>query len=80
MFQCVLAFFNEVVPFSITSMTSSNASLVDLPLLIKRLHLSTSFYFLVDYCSQDGGTSSLSWLSSSYNPLRLLRGTLMIMI
>jgi hypothetical protein len=60
MFQCLLAFLNEVVPFSIASMASSNASLVYLPLVIKGSHLLTFLYFLASSCLQDGGTFSLS--------------------
>ncbi len=59
MFQCLLAFFNEVFPFSIASMASSNASLVHLLLVIKKLHLFTLLGFLVGSYSQDGGTFSL---------------------
>jgi hypothetical protein len=47
MFQCLLAFLNEVVPFSIASITSSNASLIHFPLVIKRLHLFIYFCFLI---------------------------------
>jgi hypothetical protein len=47
MFECLLAFLNEVVPFSITSMASSNASLVHLPLVIRGFHLLTLFCFLI---------------------------------
>jgi hypothetical protein len=79
MFQCLLAFLNEVVSFSIASMASSNA-LVHLPLMIRGLHLLTFFCFLVNSCSQDGGTFLLSWLSSSCSPLHPLQGTLIIMI
>ncbi len=79
MFQRLLAFLNEVVSFSIASMASSNA-LVHLPLMVKGLHLLTLFCFLASSCSQDGGTFFLSWLSSSYSPLCLLQGTLIIMI
>ncbi len=47
MFQCLLAFFNEVVSFSTASMASSNVSLVHLLLVIKGLHLLTFFCFLL---------------------------------
>jgi hypothetical protein len=47
MFQCLLAFLNEVVPFSTAPMGSSNALLVDLPLMIKGLHLLLLFCFLL---------------------------------
>jgi uncharacterized protein involved in cysteine biosynthesis len=47
MFQCLLAFLNEVVPFSITSIASFNASLVHLLLVIRRLHLLIFFCFLI---------------------------------
>jgi uncharacterized protein involved in cysteine biosynthesis len=47
MFQCIFAFLNEVVPFSITSIASSNASLVHLPLMIRRLHLLLLLLFLI---------------------------------
>ncbi len=46
MFQCLLAFLNEVVPFSIASIASFNASLVHLPLVIRILHLLIFFVFL----------------------------------
>jgi len=72
MFQCLLAFLNEVVPFSIPSIASSNVSLVHLPLVIRGLHLLTFLYFLVGSYPQDGGTFSLSWLNSSCSPRRLL--------
>jgi len=80
MFQCLLAFLNEVVPFSIAFMASSNVSLVHLFLVIKGLHLLTLLCFLASSYSQDGWTFSLSWLDSYYNPLRLLWSTLIIMI
>jgi hypothetical protein len=56
MFQCLFAFLNEVVPFSTTSMASSNTSLVHLPLVIRGLHLLTFFYFLTSPYLEDGGT------------------------
>ncbi len=68
MFQCLLAFLNEVVPFSIASIASSNVLLVHLLLVIRRLHLLIFFCFFVGSCPKDGGTFSLSWLGS----LRLL--------
>jgi hypothetical protein len=80
MFQCLLAFLNEVVPLSIASMASSNASLVHLPLVIRGLHLLTFYNFLVGSCSKDGGTFSLLWLGWSCNPLCFIQGTLIIMI
>jgi hypothetical protein len=40
-------------------MASSNASLVHLLLVIKKLHLFTLLGFLVGSYSQDGGTFSL---------------------
>jgi hypothetical protein len=80
MFQCLLAFLNEVVPFLIASMAFSNASLVHMPLVIRGPQLLTFLCFLVDSCLQDGGTFSLSWFGSSCNPLRLLQNTLIIMI
>jgi hypothetical protein len=80
MFQCLLAFLNEVVPFSIASVASSNTSLVHLPPVIRGLHLLTILYFLIGSCPKNGGTFSLSWLGSSCNPLRLLQGTLIIMM
>jgi hypothetical protein len=80
MFQCLLAFFNEVVPFSIASMASSNASLVHLPLVIKRPHLLTLLYFLVGFYPQDGVTLSLFRLDSSCIPLCRLQNTLIVMI
>jgi hypothetical protein len=79
MFQCLLAFLNEVVSFSIASMASSTA-LIHLPLMIRGLHILTLFCFLAGSCSQDGGTFFLSWLNFSYSPLHLLQGTLIIMI
>jgi len=72
MFQCLLAFLNDIVPFSITSIVSSNVLLVHLLLMIKRLHLLTFFNFLVGSYPKDGGTFSLFWLGSSYNSLHLL--------
>jgi hypothetical protein len=80
MFQCLFDFFNEIVPFSTASMASSNVSLVHLPLVIRGLHLLIFFCFLIDFCPKNGGTFSLSWLSSFYNPLFFLRGTLIIMM
>ncbi len=59
-FQCLLAFLNEIVPFSIASMASSKASLVHLPLVIRGLHLLIFFCFLVGSCSKDGGTFSVA--------------------
>jgi len=43
MFECILAFLNKVVLFSIASMASSNVSLIHLPLVIRRLHLLLFF-------------------------------------
>jgi hypothetical protein len=80
MFECLLAFLNEVVPFSIASMAFSNASLVHLALVIRGLHLLTLLCFLVVSYPKDGGTFSLSWLGSSYNSLHLLQGILIIMM
>jgi len=80
MFHYLLAFLNEVVPFSIASMASSNASLVHLFQVIRGLHLLIFLCFLVGSCLQDGGTFSLSWLGSSCIPLCFLWGTLIIMI
>jgi hypothetical protein len=45
MFQCLFVFFNEVVPFSTTSMASSSASLVHLPLVIKKITFINFFLF-----------------------------------
>jgi len=61
MFLCLLAFLNEVVPFSIAFMASSNVSLVHLPLVIRGLHLLTLLCFLVGSYPKDGGTFSLAW-------------------
>ncbi len=47
MFQCILAFLNKVVLFSIASMASSNVSLIHLPLVIRRLHLLLFFFLLI---------------------------------
>jgi hypothetical protein len=80
MLHYLFAFLDEVVPFSIASMASSNASLVHLPLVIRGLHLLTFLCFLASSYPQDGGTFSLSWLSSSYSPLCFLWGTLITMI
>jgi hypothetical protein len=64
MFQCLIAFFNKVVPFSNISTASSNASLVHLPLVIRRLHLLTFFFFFASYYPKDGGTLFLYWFGS----------------
>jgi hypothetical protein len=47
MFQCLFAFFNEVVPLSIASIASFNVSLIHLPLVIRGLHLLIIFVFLL---------------------------------
>ncbi len=60
MFQCLFAFLNEVIQFSITSMASSNVLLVHLPLVIRGLHLLTFFCFLIGPYLENGGTFSLS--------------------
>jgi hypothetical protein len=64
MFQCLIAFFNEVGPFLNTSMASSIASLVHLPVVIRRLHLLTLVSFLTNFYPKDGGTIYLSWFGS----------------
>jgi hypothetical protein len=62
MFQCQVAFLNEIIPFSIASMASSNASLIHLPLVITRFHLIFFFYFRGNFCPKDRRTFILSWL------------------
>ncbi len=80
MFYCLFTSLNEIVPFSTTSMASSNVLLVYLPLMIRRLHLLTLLCFLIGPCLEDGETFSLSWLGWSYNPRHLLWITFNIMI
>jgi hypothetical protein len=75
MFQCLFAFLNEIVPFSISSMAFSNVSLVHLPLVIKGLHLLTLLCFLVGFCPKDGGHfPCLVWflLQSTLPPTRYI--------
>ncbi len=63
MFQCLLAFFNEVVFFSTTSMASSNAWLLHLPLMLIGFDLLILHCFVVGSCDlEDGGTFPLFWL------------------
>jgi len=61
MFKCLLAFLNEVIPFSNASMASSNAWVFHLPLVLIGLDLFTFCCFIVgSYDPKDGATFSLS--------------------
>jgi hypothetical protein len=46
-FQCLFAFLNDVLLFSITFMASSKASLVHLVLVLTTLHLLTFLFFIL---------------------------------
>jgi hypothetical protein len=73
MFQCLLAFLNEIIPPSITSMASSSFSLVHLPLVLSTiLHLLWFLCFLVCSYVKDGGTFSLSCVGYFCSPFHLL--------
>jgi hypothetical protein len=80
----LLAFLNDVFPFSITFMASSKASLVHLALVLATLHLLTFLYFFVDSNPRDEtiflsyvDKSSIGWSSTIwfYSPLHFLQGT-----
>ncbi len=61
MFQCLLAFFNEVIILSTASMASSNAWVFHLLLLLIGLDLLTFHCFVVgSYDLEDGEAFSLS--------------------
>jgi hypothetical protein len=60
MFQCLLGFLNDIVLLSITSMASSNAWSLHLPLMSIGLDLLTICCFVVGfYDTKDGETISL---------------------
>jgi hypothetical protein len=80
MFHYLFALFKYSVPFSTTSLASSNCSLVHLPLVIKGLQLLTFLCVFVGYCLKHGGTFSWFWLGWSCNLVHLLWSTLIIMI
>ncbi len=73
MFQCLLAFLNEVVLLSTTSMASSNAQVFHLLLMMIGLDLLTFRCFIAGSCDlEDGRIFSLSWMGWSSNPFHLL--------
>jgi len=81
MLQCLLAFLNEIIPPSITSMASSGASLIHLLLMLSTmLHLLSFLCFLIGFCAEDGETFFLSCVGCCCYPFRLLWGTFNIMI
>jgi len=81
MFQCIVAFLDEIIPPSIASMASSSVSLVHLPLVLSIvLHLLSLICFLVGFCVEGGETFSLSCVACYCCQFHLLWGTFNIMI